>query len=148
MRTSIPKRSVVLVGLQFVLMAAIAVPVDAPVWNLAATLLVVAGAALGLWTLTANRIGNFNIRPEPKATGILVTGGPYRFIRHPMYLAVLVVMLGFCVGYATPWRWAAFAALIGVLGAKSAIEEHAMAARHPGYSAYARRTKRILPFVW
>lgn len=141
-------RSAVLVTLQLALMAAIAVPFDARAWNLAASLLVVVGIALGAWTLTANRPGNFNVRPEPKSGGVLVTSGPYRHVRHPMYLAGLVMMAGFCVGYGTPWRWAALAALAGVLGAKMVIEEAAMAARHPGYAAYARSTKRIVPFVW
>jgi protein-S-isoprenylcysteine O-methyltransferase Ste14 len=98
--------------------------------------------------LTANRPGNFNIRPEPKPGGQLVTSGPYRYVRHPMYLAVLLGMLGFCVGYATPWRWAALAALAVVLAIKAGVEERAMAARHPGYPDYARGSKRIVPFVW
>jgi protein-S-isoprenylcysteine O-methyltransferase Ste14 len=141
-------RSVVLVTLQLVLMATIAVPFDARAWNLAASALLAAGIALGVWTLTANRPGNFNVRPEPKPEGVLVTSGPYRHVRHPMYLAVLVMMAGFCVGYGTPWRWAAFAALAAVLAAKMVVEEAAMAARHRGYAAYAGRTKRIVPFVW
>jgi protein-S-isoprenylcysteine O-methyltransferase Ste14 len=143
-----PMRSLLLVGLQVALMLTIAVPFDVLAWNLGATLLVAAGAALGLWTLTANRIGNFNVRPEPKPTGILVTAGPYRHVRHPMYLAVLVAMLGFCVGYGTSWRWVALAALTAVLLVKSRIEERALARLHPGYAEYARRTRRIVPFLW
>ena len=148
MRPSVAMRSIILVALQFALIAAIAIPWGAPRWNVAATLLVAAGIALGLWALTANRPGNFNVRPEPKPSGHLVTGGPYRFVRHPMYLAVLLFGAGFCVGYAAPWRWLAFAALGLVLHAKARIEEAAMTARHPEYAAYARRTRRIVPFVW
>lgn len=141
-------RSSVLVALQLVLMVAIALPFDALAWNAPASAFVAAGIALGLWTLTANRPGNFSIRPEPKRDGVLVTGGPYRYVRHPMYLAVLLTMLGFCAGYATPWRWFALAALAGVLGVKIVIEERAMAHHHPGYANYAERTKRFIPFVW
>ncbi len=57
-------------------------------------------------------------------------------------------MLGFCAGYATPWRWAALAALAIVIGIKALVEERAMAALHPGYADYARGRKRIVPFVW
>ncbi|MDQ3261228.1 MAG: hypothetical protein M3Q00_10690, partial [Pseudomonadota bacterium] len=53
---------------------------------------VVASIALGIYTLLYNRLGNFNIRPEPKASGRLITSGPYRLIRHPMYSALTLAM--------------------------------------------------------
>jgi protein-S-isoprenylcysteine O-methyltransferase Ste14 len=77
-----------------------------------------------------------------------VTHGPYAYVRHPMYLAVMLAMLGFCAGYGTPWRWAALVALAVVLAIKMGIEETQMAARHDGYAGYARATKRIVPFIW
>ncbi|MEP7181031.1 MAG: isoprenylcysteine carboxylmethyltransferase family protein [Betaproteobacteria bacterium] len=141
-------RSIALVALQFALIAAVALPWNAPRWNVAATVLVAAAISLGLWALSANRPGNFNIRPEPKPSGHLVTGGPYRFVRHPMYLAVLLFGAGCCVGYAAPWRWLVFVALGLVLHAKARIEEAAMPALHPDYNAYVQRTRRIVPFVW
>jgi protein-S-isoprenylcysteine O-methyltransferase Ste14 len=110
--------------------------------------LVAVALVLGVWALTANRPGNFNVRPEPKADGVLVTGGPYRHVRHPMYLALLVAMAGFCIGYGTPWRWVALAVLACVLGIKIGIEERAMTVGHPDYATYAQRTKRLFPFVW
>ena len=65
-----------------------------------------------------------------------------------MYLAVMLAMLGFCLGYGTPWRWAALVALGIVLAIKVRMEEEAMATRHPGYVEYAQSTKRIVPFIW
>jgi len=141
-------RSLVLVAMQLSLIAAIVLPFDAAGWNLGATVLVAAGIAVGAWALTANRPGNFNVRPEPKSGGRLVTGGPYRLVRHPMYFAVLLAMSGFCAGYATAWRWAALVALVIVLAVKAGVEERLMSARHPGYADYARSRKRIVPFLW
>jgi protein-S-isoprenylcysteine O-methyltransferase Ste14 len=141
-------RSIVIVALQLSLIAAIMLPFDAGGWSLPATALVGAGIALGAWALTANRPGNFNIRPDVKPGGRHVTQGPYAYVRHPMYLAVMLGMLGFSLGYGTPWRWAALVALGAVLAIKMAIEEAQMTARHPGYAAYARSTKRIVPFIW
>jgi len=141
-------RSIVIVALQLTLIVAIAAPFDTVAWSLPATALVAAGIAVGAWALTANRPGNFNIRPDVKPGGRHVTHGPYACVRHPMYLAVMLAMLGFCVGYGTPWRWAALAALGVVLAIKMGIEETQMAARHPGYAGYARSTKRIVPFIW
>jgi len=141
-------RSTILVTLQLAAMAAIIVPWDPARWNGVATLVVAAGIGIGIWALTANRLGNFNIRPEPKAEGYLATGGPYAYVRHPMYLAVLLISFGFCVGYATPWRWIVLVALAVVLDRKARIEEAGLAKLHPGYAAYAQRTKRIVPYLW
>ena len=141
-------RSIVIVTLQLGLIGAIALPLGATGWNHAASALVGAGIALGIYALSANRPGNFNIRPEPKSGGHLVRRGPYRHIRHPMYSAVMLAMLGMCIGYATPWRWAALVALGIVLVVKAGIEEDAMMARHADYADYARTTKRFVPFAW
>ena len=71
-----------------------------------AFVLVAASVTLAAWTLIHNRPGNFNIRPAPKPQGVLVTSGPYRWIRHPMYTSVvlgagaLAWISGTLVGYA------------------------------------------------
>ena len=144
-----------LVTLQFALIAALAVPRGAPdvgAWvavltRVPAVLPIAGGIALGLWALGVNRPGNFNVRPEPRPGGHLVTTGPYRFIRHPMYLAVLLFAAGLVLGDVVPWRVAAFIALAAVLHAKAAIEERLLRDTHPGYADYARRTPRVIPFL-
>lgn len=107
--------------------------------------LLAASGLLAHWALAANRPGNFNIRPDPKAGGRLVTGGPYRHVRHPMYVAVLVFGAGMATAYAEPWRWIAFALLALVLDRKAAREERALRSQFPAYSDYAARTGRFLP---
>ena len=129
-----------LVTLQLAAMALILVPWDVMRWNGAATVFVAVGAALAFWAASANRLGNWSIHPQPKAGGYLATGGPYAYVRHPMYLAALLIAAGCSIGYATPWRWAVFVALAVVLDRKTRIEEAALAAMHPGYSEYARTT--------
>ena len=137
-----------LVALQLAAMAAIFAPWGVARWNGVATLVVAAGAALALWAVSANRLGNWNVRPEPKAGGYLATAGPYAYVRHPMYLAVLLIAAGCCIGYATPWRWFVFAALAVVLDRKTRFEEAALMAMHPGYAEYRRVTKRLIPYLW
>jgi len=45
---------------------------------------------LGIWAVLAMGLGNFNITPDVKADGRLITAGPYGLIRHPMYTSILV----------------------------------------------------------
>ena len=138
--------SAVLVLAQFACLAAIVVPLPGGLaLHPAGLVLAGCGGVIAAWSLSANRPGNFNIRPDPKAGGRLVTGGPYRHVRHPMYVAVLVFGAGMATAYAEPWRWIAFALLALVLDRKAAREERALRSQFPAYSDYAARTGRFLP---
>ena len=143
----------VLVSLQFALMAILGVlalptfasgaaPPGAWALGIAAVLLVA-------WAVAHNRPGNFNIRPTPREGGVLVNHGPYRWIRHPMYTAVILGSLACAWTIAdSPFGWIATCALAGVLLAKSNLEERLMLAAHPGYAEYRKGTKRFLPGLY
>jgi protein-S-isoprenylcysteine O-methyltransferase Ste14 len=143
--------STLLVALQLALIAALVVTTrwDAPAraWPLV-MLLIVAAAALGGWTLRHNRLGNFGVRPEVRAGARLVTGGPYRWIRHPMYASLLLGLGALVVAAPRPWRIVLLAALLVVLLVKAAREEECLRAAFAGYADYAARTWRLVPFVY
>ena len=140
-------RSRLYVAAQFACVAALLLPVGGWTGSALVVPLIGAGAVVGLWALSANRPGNFNIRPDPKDGGALVCHGPYRHVRHPMYLAVLLFATGVTVGFDGAWRWLVLALLAVVLHLKARHEERALAARYPDYAAYARRTPALLPFL-
>lgn len=109
-----------------------------------------AGVLLGAWAVATNRPGNFNIRPVPKAGGTLVTAGPYAWIRHPMYSAILLLGLAGIYGVDIPGRTlvgTAFFGLLGVLWVKAGIEERLMLASHPGYAAYMKQSSKFIPWL-
>lgn len=118
-----------------------------------AGLLLAAGVVLGLWALSANRPGNFNIRPQPRDGAVFVHRGPYRWIRHPMYSALLLAGLGAVrmagggddIVSLAGMAWAAWLALLGVLWLKSSVEERALLRVFDGYAAYRQRSGRFLP---
>ena len=106
------------------------------------------GIALGLSTLWANRPGNFAIHPEPKTTTRLITHGPYRWIRHPMYVAFLLSLAG-VAGVNGHWlNLAGWLLLPPVVVAKALTEERHLQARFPAYADYVRRSARFLPGIW
>ena len=90
---------------------------------------------------------SYHVAADPTEGG-LVTGGPYRYIRHPIYAA-------FCLftstGAAAHWSWSA--GLCGGLVLVSAVirifcEESLVAARYPEYARYAATTWRMIPFIY
>jgi protein-S-isoprenylcysteine O-methyltransferase Ste14 len=145
---SIGLQSRLWVAAQFLLIAAMVLWPAAWHWDAGAIALGLAALALGLWVFAYNRPGNFNIRPEPKAGGQLVTGGPYRWMRHPMYVALLLGMAA-VTAESHSWVQAAFwLLLLLVLNFKAGLEERLLRQRWPDYAAYCERTRRFIPGVW
>ncbi len=137
--------SPLLVAGQFLLMGIIALRSWPPAGPWPAWLAVAAGLALGLWALAAMRPGRFNIRPEPHPDGELVTRGPYRHLRHPMYSAVLLICGGLVwlpFDPLKPFSWLALALL---LRAKAAYEESLLGRRYRDYPRYRAATGAFLP---
>ncbi|MDD2917669.1 isoprenylcysteine carboxylmethyltransferase family protein [Rhodoferax sp.] len=102
---------------------------------------------VGLWALTANRPGNFNIHPTPRADGKLVAHGPYRWIRHPMYTAVMLFGLACVLTRADVLAWLLWGVLCLMLLSKAVLEERWMAALHPAYAHYQSRTRWFIPYL-
>ncbi len=138
--------STALVALQLAAIAAL-IPPWGQAWHALGWPLLAAAAGVGVWTLRHNRLGNFGVMPEPKQHAQLVTTGPYAYVRHPMYLAVLLFGAGMLAGWQGWPHAAAFAVLCAALHFKANREEALLSARFPDYAAYRARTRRLLPFV-
>ena len=74
--------------------------------------------------------------------------GPYRFVRNPMYCAVLLFAAAEVVAYGDLWKIAAWFALALVLLAKAMLEERGLRAQFAGYAEYAKRVRRFIPGVF
>jgi len=106
------------------------------------------GVPLGAWVLLHNRIGNFGVYPEPSVDGQLIVSGPYRYLRHPMYTTLLLLMLGVVLYNGTPWNYVGFALLLLALLGKIHKEEAYLRDKFPDYEAYSQGTKRLVPFLY
>jgi protein-S-isoprenylcysteine O-methyltransferase Ste14 len=78
----------------------------------------------------------------------LVTGGPYAFVRHPIYTGIIFAMLGTALTVGAAWFFVLLIAF-GYFVISAHQEERDMTARFPdAYPAYMARTKRLVPFVY
>lgn len=141
-------KSIVFVAVQFICLGIIALtgPLIAsqPLW----LVVELAGAALAVWTLWTWRLGRFNVLPDVLAGARLVTSGPYRFIRHPMYAALLLGTLGLVGNAPSPLRIATWIVLLVDFVLKLSYEEKLLVARFPEYPAYQAASKRLIPRVY
>ncbi len=106
------------------------------------------GILLGLWAVWVMRIGNFNVTPTVKTGAKLVEAGPYRFIRHPMYAALLLVTLPLVLDHFSTLRLAIWLVLLVDLVLKLSHEEQLLASAVEGYSGYMSRSKKLLPLIF
>jgi len=106
------------------------------------------GAIVGILAISSNRIGNFNIQPKIKDGAQLITSGIYRYIRHPMYFSVIVMMLPFTLATNRFLNWLLFALLIVVLYLKAIREESLWSNTSKEYIKYKEKTKAIVPFLF
>lgn len=104
-----------------------------------------AGAAVAL-IAKRDLARNFSISPTPVTDGRLVDTGIYARMRHPMYLGVLLMLLGWAV------LWGSWFGLAGTIAAalfftlKARHEERLLERRYPDYAAYRTRVRGgILP---
>ncbi|MEV4106090.1 isoprenylcysteine carboxylmethyltransferase family protein [Nonomuraea sp. NPDC049695] len=108
-------------------------------------------AGLGLRAWGMSTLGAYYTRTL-RVTGDqrVVTAGPYRLIRHPGYAGSLLIWTGFCVGSGNWIVFAAVAALmLAAYGWRISSEERLLIDTFGDeYTAYQRRTARLVPFVY
>jgi protein-S-isoprenylcysteine O-methyltransferase Ste14 len=109
-----------------------------------------AAALLMIWARLTFGMRSFHATANPTQGG-LVTSGPYRYWRHPIYAAVLLfVWSGVLAQGAPPTTHGLVLAGIATLMTAIRIqaEEALLLASMPEYAAYAAQTKRLVPFVF
>ena len=103
---------------------------------------------VGLWALKTMHIGNFNIVPDPREKINLVTTGPYQYIRHPMYLSILLFFFPWVMFHVSIISLITLGLLVLTLLFKLYYEESLLAERLPDYSLYQSKTKKLIPFFY
>lgn len=106
------------------------------------------GLFLGLWAIYEQRPGNFNIAPINKEGARLIQSGPYKFIRHPMYLATILALAPVVVAHFNWLRMISALFLLLILILKLEYEEKHLPENFSEYPAYRKKTNKLIPFLY
>jgi protein-S-isoprenylcysteine O-methyltransferase Ste14 len=139
--------SKILVALQFIIITLLLILNNSIFSNIFSLIILFSGFLFGLYTLKSNPLNNFNITPDIKKDAILITKGSYKLIRHPMYLSVLLIMMGVVWSNYTFMNFILYFSLIFVLYLKGRKEEKLWGKKLPQYNKYKENTKMIIPFI-
>jgi protein-S-isoprenylcysteine O-methyltransferase Ste14 len=105
-----------------------------------------AAAVLMLWARLTLGWRSFHAAANPTEGG-LVTSGPYQWVRHPIYLAILAFLWAGVASRGTILDVLIAIVATGAVAVRMGTEEVLIVERYPDYADYARRTKRLIPFL-
>ena len=114
-----------------------------PSLQMLSSALMLAGATASTYVIVW--LGNgFSILPQARA---LVVKGPYRFVRHPLYLSETVTTLGLMLQYMQPWALLIALLTTAILFLRIHYEERILSIQFPAYRDYAAHTPKFLPGI-
>jgi protein-S-isoprenylcysteine O-methyltransferase Ste14 len=139
-------KSKVFVVVQFLLIATLALYAD--IWGeTAQNILMVIGLIVGLWAIVTMRL-KVSILPDVRDSQKLFTNGPYKYIRHPMYTAVLLITFAWVLQRFNIFSVCMWIILVLNLNLKLKFEESLLLRKFKKYSSYMKKTKRLIPFIY
>jgi len=121
-----------------------------PGWTLPlGIILFLLGTALMGWALAVNPWAESTVRIQLDRGHSVVRNGPYRFVRHPMYVGALAMYPAMACMLGSRWALALAGVTMVLFIWRTANEDSVLRRELPGYEAYAAVTRyRLLPGIW
>ena len=118
-------------------------------WVYVGAALFIPAFVLIAWTGSVNPFAEATVRIQAERGHKVVESGPYRFVRHPMYVGILVMCAAAPLVLGSLWALTVSAVVAMLFILRTALEDRALRRELPGYEDYAARTRyRLLPGVW
>jgi len=120
-----------------------------PAAQVAALTVCALGYALVVWATASNAFFSQIVRIQSECGHTVVTGGPYRYVRHPAYLGAILYELAVPVLLGSWWAFIASGLGVILLILRTALEDRVLQAELTGYGDYVHQVRyRLLPGIW
>ena len=118
-------------------------------WQVLGLVGVVLSGGLIFWTAQTNAYLGRMVRIQEDRGHQVVTSGPYHFVRHPMYVGMILLFPGMALFLGSWWSLVPASLIAMLMVIRTALEDRTLQAELPGYAEYCRQTRyRLLPGVW
>lgn len=111
--------------------------------------LIAAGYAILVWAMLNNPFFEAGVRLQQDRGQSVASSGPYRFVRHPGYVGMILQYLGIPLGLASWWGLVTAAVTAVIFIVRTALEDQTLQTKLPGYADFTRRVRyRLFPGIW
>jgi protein-S-isoprenylcysteine O-methyltransferase Ste14 len=118
-------------------------------WVWVGIALQIPGTAVMIWAMSVNPFLEPTVRIQTDRGQHVISTGPYRFIRHPSYAAMIPLSIGWPLILGSLWAFVPVGLMVMWAFIRTAFEDRMLQRELPGYAEYVQRTKyRLVPFVW
>jgi len=107
------------------------------------------GSGLAFWAMRENAFLSNVVRIQEDRGHTVCTTGPYKYVRHPMYVGVILIMVCFPFSLGSLYTLIPAAIIIVLFFIRTALEDRTLLQELPGYKEYARKVRyRLIPGLW
>ncbi|MGE0040403.1 MAG: isoprenylcysteine carboxylmethyltransferase family protein [Vicinamibacterales bacterium] len=135
--------------LLFVIATIVTLAATGNLFTAAPAVILAQAVAVGVlvWARRSFAAGTFRVTAGPGGDAI-ISSGPYRFIRHPMYAAALLFVWSGVLSHPAALTLLLGAAATAIALVRVRAEEKLLDARYPDYPEYRRATKALVPYLY
>jgi protein-S-isoprenylcysteine O-methyltransferase Ste14 len=107
------------------------------------------GLVFAFWAMKENAFASDVVRIQKDRGHTVCSTGPYRFVRHPMYTGILLIMLSFPLSLGSLYAYIPSSVVILLFIIRTSLEDKVLQEELPGYAEYAQKVRyRLFPGVW
>jgi protein-S-isoprenylcysteine O-methyltransferase Ste14 len=107
------------------------------------------GAAIAFWAMRENAFLSDVVRIQEDRGHTVCTTGPYKYVRHPMYMGVILLMLCFPFSLGSLYTLIPAVIIVILFFIRTALEDKTLQQELPGYKEYAQNVRyRLIPGIW
>jgi len=118
-------------------------------WHVIGGVLFIPAMIMPLWAMSANAYLSTMVRIQDDRGHQVVTTGPYRYVRHPMYVGTIFFGLSVPLFLGSWWTFVPCGLIVVLFTIRTALEDRTLREELPGYAEYAQRVRyRLLPGIW
>lgn len=115
---------------------------------IASYVMFVCSLVLIYWSMWANRFFSTNVRIQSDRGHSVIQTGPYRFIRHPGYLGMIIMWISIALVLGSLLALFPAVTVMIILTVRTSLEDRVLQRELPGYSAYTRKVRfRLFPGI-
>lgn len=118
-------------------------------WHLGGLAAYVLGNYLTVWAMNVNHFFSTTVRIQLDRGHKVCSSGPYRYVRHPGYVGMIIYHLATPLALGSWWALVPALITVGLLILRTRLEDDALREKLTGYRQYAAHTRyRLMPGVW